>query len=103
MQWVWSTLIGMIVFMYVIGPLIILFTQKLKADPALVEIDVRTLPPKAWEFLYNNVQAVMNVGFKPIAYLALPSPVTNVRTFLALLVNPETNDKAMVTTIFATD
>jgi hypothetical protein len=102
-HWIFTVAIGIAVFLYFIAPLIILFTQRMKADPALLEIDTRTLPAKAWEYLYNNVQAVINVGFKPIAYLAMPSPVTNVRTYLALLVNPDTDDMAMVTTIFADD
>jgi hypothetical protein len=102
-HWIVTAVIGVAVFLYFVAPLIILVSQRMKADPALNEIDVRSLPPKAWEYLYNNVQAVMNVGFKPIAYLAMPSPVTNVRTYLALLVNPDTDDKAMVTTIFADD
>jgi hypothetical protein len=95
--------LGIVAFMYGVGPIIILVTQRMKADPALLEIDVRTLPAKAWEYLYTNVQAVMSVGFRPIAYLAMPSPVTNVKTYLALLVNPETDDMAMVTTMFADD
>jgi hypothetical protein len=103
MHWIVWAVIGVVVFMYVIMPLVIMVAQKMKADPALHEIDVRTLPPKAWEYLYNNVNAVMNVGFKPIAYLAMPSAVPNVRTYLALLVNPDTDDMAMVTTMFSDD
>jgi hypothetical protein len=101
MQGILWMVVGFPAFMYFVGPLIIYFTQRMKANPDLLEIDVHTLPPKAWQYLYENVNLLMAVGFKPIAYLALPSPVTNVRTYLALLVNPETSDKAMITEIFA--
>lgn len=101
MHWALWVVIGIAGLMYVVMPLIILLSQQMKRNPLLVEIDVRTLPPKAWDYLYKNVNAVIEVGFKPIAYLAIPSAVPNVKTYLALLVNTDTQDMAMVTTMFA--
>jgi hypothetical protein len=80
-------------------PLMMRFQQKMQAHPALEELDFDRLSPSISQFLMNQTKALYALGFDEPSLVQLPKPVTNVTTYLVMLVNRNAGDKAMVTAV----
>jgi hypothetical protein len=80
-------------------PLMIRFQQKMQAHPALEELDFDRLSPSISQFLMNQTKTLYALGFDEPTLVQLPKPVTNVTTYLVMLVNRNAGDKAMVTAV----
>lgn len=103
LSWEFLLLIITVLFLfpYLGGPLMILTTMRIQAEPELVPFDSEDelLPREVTNFFHRTVAALQPTGFEVVTGLALPSPVTNVKTLLLLLANRLTGDSAMVAVI----
>jgi hypothetical protein len=84
---------------YLVMPLVILFAQKMDANPRLLPLLAAEIPAEALPRLKGDTEALQAVGFAPEAYLSMPQQMPNMRVFLVMLTDRARGDKAMVTTI----
>lgn len=90
---------GFVGFYFLGTPLLILFGQKMMADPACEELKMHTLDPQISQFLMDKTNELFEIGFDEPTMLHLPSPVPGVKGYLIMLVNRPAGDKAMVTAL----
>ncbi|HVF84909.1 MAG TPA: hypothetical protein VM821_02925, partial [Abditibacteriaceae bacterium] len=87
----------LLALIYIGLPLLILFSQKMQANPQFVPIDPSNTPADATRYFSSVVPELEKDGFRVSASLGMPNQVPNVRVFLVMLINRGTGDKAMVT------
>src|SRR5712692_11607489 len=87
---------------YVVGPLLIRRTLKLSAEPRLIPfaLDHPSLPPEVARDFDTVTEQLRPAGFEPVAGLALPGQVPNVRSILLLLANRTARDAALVSAMY---
>lgn len=87
---------------YFLGlPLVIYFTQRMKAHPRLQLIDPMSFPDQVRDYLARVSNELVAQGFTVAAYIMMPDPAPNIQNYLVMFINRETGDKAMATAIFA--
>jgi hypothetical protein len=92
-------IVGFVGFYFLGTPLLILFTQKLMADPACEELKMHSLDPQISQFLMDKTNELYEVGFDEPTLIHMPSPVAGVKGYLIMLVNRPAGDKVMVTAL----
>jgi hypothetical protein len=96
-------LLGFLALSYIGLPLLILFSQKAQADPQFLPIDSSSVPPDVSRFFSSVVPELEKEGFYVSVSLGLPSLMPDMQTFLVMLINRSTGDRAMVTVINSTN
>jgi hypothetical protein len=88
---------------YVGGPLLIHRTLKMAAEPRLIPfaLDHPSLPPEVARDFDTVTEQLRPAGFEPVAGLALPGQVPNVRSILLLLANRPARDAALASVMYA--
>lgn len=86
---------------YVVMPLVILFAQKMDANPKLLPLLAAEIPVEALPKLRGNTEMLQSLGFVPEAYLSMPQQMANIRAFVVLLTEPKTGDRASSIVIIA--
>lgn len=86
---------------YIGGPILIYFTQKMKARPRFETLEPSQMPGPVADYVYSTANALRDAGFTPESYLCLPDAVPNVKAYLILLANHAAGDKAMVTALMS--
>ena len=82
-------------------PLLILTSQRMPANPEIVEFDDSTaLPEIVSDYFYECEHDLDESGFQRVASLALPDPVPNVRAILQIYINESQSTACMVTAMF---
>jgi len=100
MQWVLYTVLAVVALVYIGGPLLIYFSQKMEGRPNFVELDEHQLPVEITRYLYGMVEEIRKEGFLAEAYL-MADTASGVSAYLVMMANRETGDKAMVTALVA--
>ncbi|MBI3463336.1 MAG: hypothetical protein HY000_09795 [Planctomycetes bacterium] len=94
--------LAVVAVLYRALPLVIRFGIRMAAHPAFEAIDFRRLSHGTAEFLLARIKCLIDLGFDEPILVRMPNPVPNVSTYLIMLINRSTGDKAMVTAIFGT-
>ncbi len=89
-----------VVFMYLITPIIIRFTQKMSAAPKFESVDLATLPDSAAQFLWSCQQALESEGFETVGHLSWQNSAPNLFPLLTLFMNRATQVKAVAAAIY---
>ncbi|WP_020470662.1 hypothetical protein [Zavarzinella formosa] len=93
-------LLPIVVIGYYLGfPLLIYANQKFPARPKMTELDMEGLDPDHAEFFMRQTRAVIKLGFDEPTLVQMDNAAPLVSTYLIMLVNRPTGDKAMVTVI----
>jgi hypothetical protein len=100
--WIVSTVLGIAGAYLFLTPLLILATFKMDGTPDVVEFDPeQKRPPRDvvgfFQRMHDELEAI---GFERLAAVIVPSPAPNVRAVLALYVNRETRDAALVSAMW---
>lgn len=81
---------------HLLGPLVIYLTQKSQAHPDFNAINPRELPPPIFATFARSRETLAGLGFETVACLHQNKLMTNVRAYVLLLVNRQTNESALV-------
>jgi hypothetical protein len=92
-------LLALIPAFYLGAPLVIRFQQRMNAHPDFETLDFDDLRPSVAEFLEERTDDLHDMGFREPTLVHLPDSMPNVTSYLVMLVNRRTGDKAMVTVI----
>lgn len=103
--WAISTVLGLVALVYVGGPLMIWWSQKLEATPQMVPFnpDEYDWPADIDELFSTAIDELGSSGFEVTGGVLLPRAVPNVQTALVLLANRAEKDVVMVTATIATN
>lgn len=103
LSWVVYGLLGVVGFLYVLVPLLILTQQKFEARPRMIRFEREGYewPEEIDRLFTTSVSELEQAGFEVVDSLFLPSAVQNVKVALVLLVNRTEQDGAMVTAMYA--
>lgn len=104
LAWPIAVIFGLFALQYVLGPVLIRYTQSMRASPTLVTFDpeVQPAPPAVQQFLDSTEAELWDHGFESVAHVALPDVVPNVKSIIVVMVRPESDDAAMAATMFGT-
>jgi hypothetical protein len=104
LAWAIAIFAGLFALPYVLGPVLIRYTQTMRVSPTLVTFDpeVQPAPPAVQQFLDTTEAELWDYGFEAVAHVALPDMVPNVKSIIVIMVRPESNDAAMGATMFGT-
>lgn len=81
---------------FVIGPIVIYFSNKQSANPQFTTFDLESPPFRLpWNFM-QSVSLVESLGFQPVAHLFSGTLATNVRLVLTVYVNRREREIATV-------
>src|SRR5258707_11426229 len=85
---------------YYLGfPLLIRLQQRFPAHPKLMELDFEKIDSSLGDFLMTQTKALFEIGFDEPTLVQIPNSAPHVNSYLIMLVNRHTGDKAMVTAI----
>lgn len=101
LDWHWLLwLLALIPAFYLLVPLVIWPWMRFPAHPDIKELDTRTLQKSLRQFLMTQTNDLFELGFEePTMAKVAGAPM--VTTYLIMLVNRKTGDKAMVTAMVA--
>ncbi|MCZ7648042.1 MAG: hypothetical protein M5U26_22745 [Planctomycetota bacterium] len=86
---------------FVLGPVLVKFTQRIPAEPEFAELDPEeSLPPEVYELFSQSVLGLSADGFEVMGFLSPVNPLPGQTQFLCLLVQRERRDLAMAAAIF---
>ena len=88
---------------YILGPIMLRMNMTQQAYPEVVPfpIDHPDLPEQVREHFDDVTEELARVGFEPVAGLALPRQMANVKAVILMFANRTTKDAAIATAIFA--
>ena len=94
---------GLLAVPWVFGPILIKFSQRMRAHPKVIPLDTKAfpLPPKLASFFTENIESLQDAGFTLVSYVTLPDVVPGMLTIAALLENRPNQDAAMIASMFA--
>jgi hypothetical protein len=94
-----------VLFPYVVGPIIVLATLHFRMPPNVVAVDPREhpLPAQARSYFSEAYQHLTAAGFDYVATILLPDMLPNVKTLFAIYANRASCDMAMSAIIVAED
>jgi hypothetical protein len=92
-------LLMLIPLFYLGAPLLIRFQQRMNAHPEFETLEFDQLKPSVARFLEKRTDDLLDMGFREPTLVHLPDSMPNVTSYLVMLVNRRTGDKAMVTVI----
>ena len=86
---------------YLLLPLVVLWSQRMRADAEIVSFDPSITPPPSWVSDYFGAadSRLSAIGFRRLASLALPNPMANTSAVIQIYVNEESNDAALVSAV----
>jgi hypothetical protein len=89
-------------FPYVAGPILIKFTQRMRAYPNLQPFDPDQEPPPGQVATYfaERVAELESVGFRVVNYVLLPDQIPNVTALFVLVENRESSDLGMAALMY---
>lgn len=82
---------------YLLFPLLILSQQRFPARPKMTELDMENLDEDQAAFIMSRTRAVIDLGFDEPTMVEMHDAAPLVSTYLIMLVNRQTGDKAMAT------
>lgn len=85
---------------FLIMPLMILSQTRSAAAPQFEWLQLDRLAPDVAQFLLTATNELAQEGFASVAYLLVPGITTHATPILALLINRQTGDKALVSVIY---
>jgi hypothetical protein len=87
---------------YLLLPLVVLRSQRMRADADIVIFDpaAAPLPPSLAAYFDGAASRLADVGFRRLANLAIPKALTNARAVLQVYVNEQSSDAAIVNAVF---
>lgn len=102
LTWFCVAALVLVAIPYVLGPLLILATIRFRYPAKLLFFDPDdiSLPGDVAEFVYPACEALVSLGFEPVAYFCLPD-VASTNSINVLLINSATDEAAMVNCIYA--
>ncbi len=100
LHFIFSCLLWYFGFMYLAAPIGVRFSQRMTAHPKFEPMDWNRVPPEAQRYLAENGQALMALGFHPVAYLFGTGLTANVLPLLVISINRQTGDKAMTSVFY---
>ncbi|MBE7465849.1 MAG: hypothetical protein HS116_20435 [Planctomycetes bacterium] len=93
--------LGLIALPFVLGPVLIKFTQRMPAQPEFAALDSeRELPPEVYALFKDAVTGLQALGFETHGFLSPVNPMAGQTQYLALFSNPQNRDLAMAAGIF---
>lgn len=94
---------AMLVLPYLLGPILLRLNMTQQAHPEVVPfpIDHPGLPEDVREHFDTVTEEMARVGFEPVAGLALPRQMPDVKAVLVMFANRTTKDAAIATAIYA--
>jgi len=98
LNFLWYVL-GAVGLFYVGMPIVLLFQQRFPARPDLLPLSFATLDRQVARFLTSQSDAVLELGFTEPILLRIPNAAPNVISYLVMLINRDSGDRAMVTFI----
>lgn len=92
---------GLVAAYFLLVPLLILASQRFRADFDIVPFDpaVNPLPQSLADFFRGTDVALVSSGFRRLGSFVLPNAVANVQGVLQLYANEKTKDVALVTAL----
>ena len=102
-KWLAVIVVLVVAVPYVLGPLLILSSFKLKSPTRIVLLDPQglKLPRDVKQYLQPVCAQLGELGFEPVAYFCLPDLVPNAKSISVLLQNDDTADAAMTNCIYS--
>lgn len=102
--WIFAVPVGLLLLPYVLGPLLIRLTQKLRRSPTLLTFDADEQPAPAWvqEYLDETEAELWGCGFEALEHIILPDLLPNVQSIFVLMTREESNDAAIAVAMFGT-
>jgi hypothetical protein len=96
-------LAGLLLFPYLLGPIVIRFTLRQAAEPKLDPFDANDphLPPEVARHFRRVAEALGPLGFDVVQALALPDQTPRVKAVVLLLANRAGADAALATVMYA--
>jgi len=91
--------LGLVLFVYLGFPLVILLQQKMPARPLLEELNFNELSSSHAEFLTKYTAALYDLGFDEPTVIQIPKPMANVSCYLVMMVNRKAGHKATVSLV----
>ena len=95
--------VGVLALPWVFGPLLVKFSQRMRANPKLIPLDTQAFPlpqPLASSFS-RDIACLEGVGFTLVSYATVPDVSPGVMSVVVILENRASQDLAMIATIFA--
>jgi len=80
-------------------PLLLCLEKRYPAHPKLMELDFEKIDSSLGDFLMTQTKALFKIGFDEPTLIQIPNFVPQVNSYLIMLVNRQTGDKAMVTAL----
>jgi hypothetical protein len=97
---IWLIAVLLILF-YIAAPLYVRFAMRHSANPSFGRLELEQLDPPVAEFLKSHTLELLNLGFDEPTLVHIPDAVPHVTSYLILLVNRQSGDKAMVTAVIS--
>jgi hypothetical protein len=101
MNYVLLIIIALAVLFYIIAPLVVLSTMKLKQQPTIISIPVEQLPQETYEYFAATAPGLIQSGFEVVAYIHIPDQVPNAQAYLALWINRGAGQCATAVVMYA--
>lgn len=102
--WMLAAVGGLLALQYILGPILIRYTQKMRGSPHSSHSILKRSRPRPTS-RHSSTQLKQNSGdhgFEALAHVALPNVLANVKSIVVVMVRPESNDAAMAATMFGT-
>ena|SRR5436190_23348235 len=87
----------LLIFFYIAAPLYVRFGMRHSANPSFGRLELEQLDPQVAEFLKSHTLELLNLGFDEPTLVHIPDASSYVTSYLILLINRQSGDKAMVT------
>ena len=102
LRWLVLALVALVLLPYLLGPVLVRFTQKSRAHPTILTFDPdeRPAPATVQEFLDECEAALWSCDFEVLTHAALPDLVPNVKAIFVLLSRQASNDDAIAVALF---
>jgi hypothetical protein len=93
---IWLIAVLLILF-YIAAPLYVRFGTRHSANPSFGRLELEQLDPPVADFLRSHTLELLNLGFDELTLVHIPDATPHETSYLILLVNRQSGDKAMVT------
>jgi hypothetical protein len=92
---------GLLILFYIAAPLHVRFGGRHSAHPTFETLELEQLDPPVAQFLKSHTLELLNLGFDEPTLVRIPDATSHVTSYLIMLVNRRSGDKAMVTAMIA--
>ncbi len=91
----------LLIFFYIAAPLYVRFGMRHSANPSFGRLELEQLDPQVAEFLKSHTLELLNLGFDEPTLVHIPDASSYMTSYLILIINRQSGDKAMVTAMIA--